>query len=347
LFVTHKGVMRMVKIGILGATGYTGFELLKVFRRHPEAEIVFASSETYAGQRYSQVYPCSYDEVLVSPDEAPLGDADVVFLCTPHGASAVLAQRVLDAGARCIDLSADFRLRDAAVYGAWYHTHPVPSLLPEAVYGLTEIYRRQVAAARLVANPGCYPTGPLLALQPLLQQGALADERIIIDAKSGVSGAGAKPSPTTHFCTVSDNFSAYNVGHVHRHTPEIEQELSAYAGRPMRIVFSPHLLPVSRGILSTIYVRTVSGWDLPRIVEAWERAYAGEPFIHVLPQGSLATLAHVVNTNRCALSVASAGAEGEYIIITAIDNLLKGASGQAVQNMNAMFGLDETYGLLA
>lgn len=337
----------MVKVGVLGATGYTGFELLKIFHQHPEVEIAFLSSETYAGQHYSQVYPCPYEEVLISPDEAPLDAADVVFLCTPHGASAPLAQRVLKAGARCIDLSADFRLRDAAVYGAWYHTHPLPELLSEAVYGLTEIYRAQVAKARLVANPGCYPTGPLLALWPLLRQGALADERIIIDAKSGVSGAGAKPTPTTHFVTVHDNFSAYNVGHVHRHTPEIEQELSAYAGRPVRIVFSPHLLPVSRGILSTIYIRTAPRWDLERILDAWQSAYAHEPFVNVLPKGSLATLAHTVNTNRCTLSVASAGVEGEYILITSLDNLLKGASGQAVQNMNVMFGLPETHGLIA
>jgi len=337
----------MVKVGVIGATGYTGFELLKCFHQHPEVEIAFLSSESYAGQCYSQVYPCPYEEVLVSPEEAPLDAADVVFLCTPHGASAPWAKRVLEAGARCIDLSADFRLRDAAVYGAWYHTHPLPELLPEAVYGLTEIYRRQVAGARLVANPGCYPTGPLLALYPLLRQGALVDERIIIDAKSGVSGAGAKPTPTTHFVTVHDNFSAYNVGHVHRHTPEIEQELSAYAGRPVRIVFSPHLLPVSRGILSTIYIRTLPGWDLDRILDTWHAAYAGEPFVNILPKGSLATLAHVVNTNRCALSIASAGAEGEYILVTTLDNLVKGASGQAVQNMNVMFGLPETHGLIA
>ncbi|MBC7315395.1 MAG: N-acetyl-gamma-glutamyl-phosphate reductase, partial [Chloroflexi bacterium] len=277
----------MVKVGVIGATGYTGFELLKIFHQHPKVEIAFLSSESYAGQRYSQVYPCPYEEVLVSPEEAPLDAADVVFLCTPHGASAPWAKRVLEAGARCIDLSADFRLHDAAVYGAWYHTHPLPELLPEAVYGLTEIYRRQVAGGRLVANPGCYPTGPLLALYPLLRQGALVDERIIIDAKSGVSGAGAKPTPTTHFVTVHDNFSAYNVGHVHRHTPEIEQELSAYAGRPVRIVFSPHLLPVSRGILSTIYIRTLPGWDLDRILDTWHAAYAGEPFVNILPKGSL------------------------------------------------------------
>jgi N-acetyl-gamma-glutamyl-phosphate reductase len=204
-----------------------------------------------------------------------------------------------------------------------------------------------VAPARLVANPGCYPTGPLLALQPLLQAGVVTPERIIIDAKSGVSGAGAKPSEKTHFVAVHDNFSAYTVGRAHRHVPEIEQELGAYAGRPVRIVFTPHLLPVARGILSAIYVQVDPAWGPDEVVAAWQAAYSGEPFIQVLPSGSLATLAHTVNTNRVALSAASAGAPGELILITSIDNLIKGASGQAVQNMNAMFGLDETLGLWA
>jgi N-acetyl-gamma-glutamyl-phosphate reductase len=336
-----------MKIGILGATGYTGYELLKIFRRHAEAQVAFAASETYAGQRFDAVYPCPFDNVLVAPDDAPLDQVDVVFLCTPHHASAPWAECVLAAGARCIDLSADFRLRDVALYQQWYGAHPVPTLIPDAVYGLTEIYRDQVAQARLVANPGCYPTGPLLALHPLLQRGLVQGQRIIIDAKSGVSGAGAKPTPTTHFVSVHDNFSAYNVGHVHRHTPEIEQEIARYAGRFIHVTFAPHLLPVSRGILSTIYVTLDPSLAVSDVVALWEQAYADEPFVHVLPEGRLATLAHVVETNRCALSVASAGLPGEYILVTAIDNLLKGASGQAVQNMNVMFGLDETAGLVA
>jgi len=336
----------MIRAGIYGATGYAGHELLDILARHPGVEVAFAASETYAGQRYSDVYPCAHEHVLVAPDAVPLDRTDVAFLCTPHHASAEIGKRVLDAGCKCVDLSADFRLRDVAVYEQWYGEHPVPDLLPEAVYGLTEVYRDRIGGARLVANPGCYPTGPLLALYPLLREGIVADERIIIDAKSGVSGAGATPSAKTHYCSVSENFSAYNIGHTHRHVPEIEQELCAFAGRPVRVVFSPHLLPVVRGILSTIYISVDPSWTSERLVALWRDAYAGEPFVQVLGAGKLATLAHVVRTNRCALSLAPAGAEGEYILVTALDNLVKGAAGQAVQDMNVMFGLDETAGLL-
>lgn len=335
----------MLRVGVYGATGYTGYELMRIFARHPEAEIVFATSATYAGSRYSDVQPCPYQDVLIPPDEAPLEQVDVVFLCTPHGASARLAERVLQAGARCIDLSADFRLRDPEVYETWYCPHPVPRLLDEAVYGLTEVCRQQLGEARLVANPGCYPTGPLLALYPLLRGGILADDRIIIDAKSGVSGAGAKPSARTHFVSVHDSVSPYNVGRLHRHVPEMEQEMACYGGCPVRVVFAPHLLPLSRGILSTIYVSLDPGWNQEKVISLWNEAYDGEPFIQPLEADKIATLAHVVHTNRCSMSISSAGAEGEFIIVTAIDNLLKGASGQAVQNMNAMFGLDETLGL--
>lgn len=336
----------MIRAGIYGATGYAGHELLDILARHPGVEVAFAASETYAGQRYSDVYPCAHEHVLVAPDAVPLDRTDVAFLCTPHHASAEIGKRVLDAGCKCVDLSADFRLRDVAVYEQWYGEHPVPDLLPEAVYGLTEVYRDRIGGARLVANPGCYPTGPLLALYPLLREGIVTDERIIIDAKSGVSGAGATPSAKTHYCSVSENFSAYNIGHTHRHVPEIEQELCAFAGRPVRVVFSPHLLPVVRGILSTIYISVDPSWTPERLVALWRDAYAGEPFVQVLGAGKLATLAHVVRTNRCALSLAPAGAEGEYILVTALDNLVKGAAGQAVQDMNVMFGLDETAGLL-
>jgi N-acetyl-gamma-glutamyl-phosphate reductase len=336
----------MLGVGVYGATGYTGYELMRIFARHPEAEILFATSATYAGSRYSDVYPCPYQDVLIPPDEAPLDQVDVVFLCTPHGASAPLVERVLQAGARCIDLSADFRLRDPQVYQAWYRHHPAPELLKEAVYGLTELCRPDLPDARLVANPGCYPTGPLLALCPLLRTGVVVEDGIIIDAKSGVSGAGAKPSATTHFVSVHDSVSAYNVGRLHRHVPEIEQEMTRHAGRPVHVVFTPHLLPLSRGILSTIYVSLDHSWNQERVISLWREAYDGEPFVQPLVAGKTATLAHVVHTNRCAMSISPAGREGEFIILTAIDNLLKGASGQAVQNMNAMFGLDETLGLL-
>ena len=337
----------MVKVGIFGATGYAGYELVKAILRHPEAELVFASSTSYAGQRYKDVYPCPYDLPLIAPEEAPLEQVDVAFLCTPHGASAPLAQRVLQAGAKCIDLSADFRLRDPAIYARWYREHPVPQLINEAVYGLTEIYRQQIAQARLVANPGCYPTGPLLALYPFLRKNLVRGEQIIIDAKSGVSGAGAKPSLKTHFVNVHDSFSAYNVGRSHRHVPEMEQELSRYGEQPRQVIFTPHLLPISRGILSTIYVSLDPSWNQEQLLDLWHETYAGEPFIQILEPGKLATLAHANYTNRCVLSLAPAGVEGRFILITAIDNLLKGASGQALQNMNVMFGLEETLGLVA
>ncbi|MHB1293538.1 MAG: N-acetyl-gamma-glutamyl-phosphate reductase [Anaerolineae bacterium] len=336
----------MIRVGIHGATGYTGFELLKILARHPEAQVAFATSESYAGQRFSDVYPCPYDVPLVKPEQAPLDQADVVLLCTPHGASAKLAYDALAAGARCVDLSADLRLHDQSVYEAWYGPHTAPQLLPEAVYGLTEVYRNQIAGARLVANPGCYPTGNLLALRPLLRAGIVVGDRVIIDAKSGVSGAGAKPSPKTHFVNVHDNLVGYNVGHTHRHVPEIEQELTAFAGRPMRIVFTPQLLPVARGILSSIYVSVDPAWDEAAVRGLLQDAYCGEPFVQVLKAGEMASLAHVVHTNRCALSVNSAGIPGEFVLFAAIDNLIKGASGQAMQNVNCQFGLDETLGLI-
>jgi len=335
----------VIRAGIYGATGYTGYELVKILTRHPRVGIGFASSTTYADMRYADVYPCPYEQVLVSPEDAPLEQVDVVFLCTPHGASAPYARRVLDAGARCVDLSADFRLRDLAIYERWYGTHLAPELLPSAVYGLTEIYRGRVASARLVANPGCYPTGPLLALYPLIREGIVTGDKVIIDAKSGVSGAGAKPSPMAHFVSVHDNCSPYKVGRSHRHVPEIEQELSLYGKRPLPVIFSPHLLPTSRGILSTIYVSVDRSWNQDRLLSLWRETYEHEPFVHVLDAGKMATLAHVVNTNRCVMSVSPAGIEGEFILVTAIDNLLKGASGQAVQNMNVMFGFDESLGL--
>jgi len=336
----------MLRIGVLGATGYTGLEIVRILARHPFAEVGFLSSETYAGQAFSAVYPCDEDTVLVAPGDAPVGDMDLVFLCTPHGASALLAKRVLDAGVKCVDLSADFRLRDVEMYRAFYREHTAPGLLSDAVYGLTEFYRDRITGSHLVANPGCYPTGALLPLLPLVRAGLLSGERIIVDAKSGVSGAGAKPSIKTHFCSVHDNFAPYSIGHVHRHAPEIEQELVAWGARNGHIVFSPHLLPVSRGILSTIYLHLAAGVDLSDVHDCWSATYADEPFVRVLPQGTLASLAHVVNTNLCAISVASAGYPGGAILVSSIDNLLKGASGQAIQNMNVMFGLNETSGLV-
>lgn len=334
----------MIRVGILGATGYTGYELIGLLLKHPQVEIVFATSRSNAGRLLSDLYPCPYDLPLVAPAEAALERIDVAFFCLPHGDSMAEVARARAAGVRAVDLSADFRLHDAAVYRQWYgKEHVAPELLPTAVYGLPEVYREQIANADLVANPGCYPTGTLLALYPLVKGGHLRGRRIIVDAKSGVSGAGRKPSLKTHFVEVNENLSPYSIGRAHRHLSEMEQELHAW-GAKVRVTFAPHLLPVNRGILSTIYVTLGDGWSAERLAALYAETYADEPFVQVLPPGRLASLAHVVRTNRCVLSFAEAG-EGDFIIVSAIDNLLKGASGQAVQNMNLMFGLDERLGL--
>jgi N-acetyl-gamma-glutamyl-phosphate reductase len=335
----------MIRVGVYGATGYVGYELIKLLENHPQAEVAFATSRSSAGQRLSDLYPCPYDLELIAPQQANLDDVDVVYTCLPHGQAMGAVQQAWQAGVRAIDLSADYRLRDVDLYEQWYKVeHVAPELLSEAVYGLVEVYREQIAGARLVASPGCYPTGALLALYPLVQGGHLGDGRIIVDSKSGVSGAGRKLSLTTHFVEVNENFRPYSIGRAHRHTSELDQELAAWGGAELSVVFSPHLLPVSRGILSTIYLTLEPGWSVERLVELYGTVYADEPFVHVLQAGQLASLAHVVHTNRCALSFASAGGDG-FILVSAIDNLVKGASGQALQSMNVMYGLDEAMGL--
>jgi N-acetyl-gamma-glutamyl-phosphate reductase len=336
----------MVRVGIYGATGYTGYELVKLLAGHAGTEVVFATSRSSAGERMSDLYPCPYDLTLVTPEDAEWDGIDVAFLCLPHGESMAVVEQVRAAGVRAIDLSADFRLRDVTVYERWYKVkHVAPGLLSQAVYGLPEVYREQIAAADLIASPGCYPTGVLLALYPLVRGDHLGDGRIIADSKSGVSGSGRKLSQGSLFCEVNEDFRPYNVGRVHRHLPEMEQELVAWSkGLDIRLTFAPHLLPVNRGILSTIYVTLTPGWSVQRLVDLYRDRYAGEPFIHVLAPGRLASLAYVAHTNRCALSFAEAG-EDAFIIVSAIDNLIKGASGQAVQAMNLMFGLDEAMGL--
>jgi N-acetyl-gamma-glutamyl-phosphate reductase len=323
--------------------------LIRLLADHPQAGVVFATSQQSAGQSLCDLYPCWLDVPLISPDQAAIDQVDVAFCCLPHGESMPVVQRVCAAGVRAIDLSADFRLRDAAAYQRWYgREHAAPEWLSQAVYGLPEVYGPQIAGARLVANPGCYPTSVLLALWPLARGGHLGDRRIIIDAKSGVSGAGRKLSLTTHFVEANENLSPYSIGRAHRHLGEMEQELQAWAGGDLCLTFAPHLLPVSRGILSTIYVTLQAdrqaGWSVERLVNLYAQAYAGQPFVRILPAGRLASLAHVVHTNHCAISFAEAGG-GDWIIVSAIDNLIKGASGQAIQNMNRMFGLDETLGL--
>ena len=335
----------MKKVGIYGASGYTGAELAGILSGHPRVELAFATSEAHAGESLSTVIAGAPQISLQPAAGAALDAVELVFLCLPHSAAAPTAVAALQAGARVIDLSADFRLRDAAQYGNWYGSeHPAPELLSEAVYGLTETARAELTGARLVANPGCYPTSVLLPLWPLLPAGAIDSERpLIVDAKSGVSGAGRAARQHLHFVEVADNFSPYKIGRVHRHLPEMEQALARLTDSPPELILSPHLLPVPRGILSTIYLPLLAAADHSALRERCEQAYADEPFVCVLPPGQHATLAHVLHSNRCVFGLTFAG--DTLIITSALDNLVKGAAGQAVQNMNVLFGWREITGL--
>ena len=333
-----------LRIGIIGATGYTGYELIHILHRHPQAEIAWATSESSAGQRLSDLYPTPDDTPLIRQEDAPLSQADVVFLCLPHVASMDAVAAVRAAGRRVIDLSADFRLPDAGVYERWYgHKHTRPELLTEAVYGLCEVNRARIKGASLAANPGCYPTSVNLALWPLARAGVLGP-RVIADSKSGVSGAGRAAKLTSHFVEVNENLSPYSIGYTHRHIPEMELVLGPHVPG-LQITFSPHLLPVNRGILSTIYVDVNPSLSADQVRQLYLDAYADEPFIHLLPPGHVATLRHTVGSNRCAIALTPLPAPGQWIITASLDNLRKGASGQAVQNMNLMVGFAETDGL--
>ena len=334
----------MIKAGIYGATGYAGYELVQLLRRHPHARIEWATSRSYAGKRLGDAFATVDTLPLITTEEADPAGCDVVFLCLPHGATAPAAVAALEAGARVVDLSADFRLRSPEAYAAWYgKAHEAPERLSEAVYGLPELCREQIRTARLLANPGCYPTSALLALLPL-QRARLLEGQVIVDAKSGVSGAGRSLALKYHFVEQNENFLPYNIGHSHRHIAEMEQELAA-TGPYLHVVFSPHLLPVNRGILSTIYVRLPGELDAAAVRELYEQSYRDEPFVHLLPAGRLPSLRHVVNTNHCVLQVQRVDDRGNWIVTSAIDNLVKGAAGQAVQNTNLMFGFDEQAGL--
>jgi N-acetyl-gamma-glutamyl-phosphate reductase len=349
----------MIKVGIFGATGYTGVELMKIFQHHTKTRIVFAHSDSNAGLRLSDVLPCPFDVPLIKAEDAPLADVDVVFSCLPHAASAELCKRVIDAGKRVVDLSADFRLRDAALYEKTYkHHHAYPELLDTAVYGLPELYRQDIAAAQLIANPGCYPTTVVLGAMPLLELDALADPIIIADSKSGVSGAGRKPAQNTHFVEVNESLNPYGIGNVHRHVPEMNQTLNSIVGRgstpgstdgltaDYKVIFSPQLLPISRGMLTMLYLTLTEAAARKDWQAIFSQRYEGEPFVRVLPNNQIATIAHTTHTNYAVLSVHTiADAPNRLLIVSCLDNLIKGASGQAVQNMNLMFGVDEAEGL--
>jgi N-acetyl-gamma-glutamyl-phosphate reductase len=338
----------MLKVAIYGASGYTGQELLRLLLRHPEAEITALTSRRYSGIPVAEIYPLFVGLTdLVYADASPkdvAGPADVVFLALPHGISMKVAPAFLAEGKKVIDLSADFRLRDVGTYEKWYEKHVVPDIVKSSVYGLPELYRDSIAAATLVANPGCYPTGAILGLAPLLKARLIDDTSIIVDAKSGVSGAGREPQIGTLFCEVDEGFKAYKVGQ-HRHTPEMEQELSVLAGHEIRVSFTPHLLPLSRGILSTIYATLQSDVTAAELTDIYRVFYKSCPFVRIYREGTFPNISSVRGSNYCDIGLTVDRRTKRVIIVSAIDNLIKGASGQAIQNMNLMCGLNENTGL--
>jgi N-acetyl-gamma-glutamyl-phosphate reductase len=339
----------MLKVAVVGASGYTGIELVRLLHAHPEAAVTCVTSEQSAGKRLSDVFPTvrnRYDVVLENLEPVRVAEkVDLIFTALPHKAAMEVVPTFLALGKQVVDLSADYRLHDAAVYGQWYEPHLNPELLPRAIYGLPEIRREEIAAADLVANPGCYPTSIILGLAPLLKSGLIDPSSIIADCKSGVSGAGRSAKVDNLYCEVNEGFKAYGVGGVHRHIPEIEQELSLLAQREVVISFTPHLVPMDRGILSTVYAQPAAKVSAGQLQELYRDHYDGEAFVRVLTPGEFPSTAHVRGSNFCDIGVTVDGRSGRIIVVSAIDNLVKGASGQAVQNMNILAGLPETMGL--
>jgi N-acetyl-gamma-glutamyl-phosphate reductase len=336
----------MIRVGILGASGYSALELMKLLLRHPEVQITALTTRQTEVRSVGEVHPSlagRLDLGLENLSSAQVSElTDCVFCCLPHGASAAAVAELLPRGKKVIDLSADYRLNNADEYEKWYAVkHPDPARLPETVYGLPEIYRERIQRASLIANPGCYPTSAILALAPLLRAGAILPQGIIIDSKSGVSGGGREPKPAFHYPECNESVSAYGVG-THRHMPEIDQILTDVADADVKVVFTPHLIPMDRGILSTCYATPTGEFDESSLLGILEEFYADEPFVRI--SKSLPATKHVSNTNFCDITVRSV--RGRIIAISAIDNLIKGASGAAVQNFNLMHGFDETTALL-
>jgi N-acetyl-gamma-glutamyl-phosphate reductase len=335
-----------IRVGIAGATGYTGSELVRILRHHPYVHLEVITSENRTGERFSSVHPAFHgieDRTLEPISEMAKRDLDLVFLALPNGAAMDFLRDYGVERFRIVDLSGDFRLRSAAVYEEWYRkTHVAPEYLTEAVYGLPEWYRSRISGARLVANPGCYPTSAILALAPLLCSGLIQPTGIVVDSQSGVTGAGATPRPATHFPDVFGNFRAYGLLR-HRHTPEMEQALSDTAGLAAQLLFTPHLLPIDRGILTTAYAQTVDGVDAAALHDAYKKYYGDEYFIRMVD--SPPAVKYVRGSNYCDIYAAHDIRTNQVVVLSAIDNLVKGAAGQAVQNMNIMFAFPETTAL--
>jgi N-acetyl-gamma-glutamyl-phosphate reductase len=340
------------EVGILGATGFTGGELVGLLLRHPEARIAWLSSESQPGVAYGKVYPQylgflpASAEKMRSFDEVKDTRPDVVFSCLPHGASAACAAPFLANGKTIvIDLSADFRLKDVKAFAEAYgHAHPMPELLPGSSYGLSEIHASEISRARLIANPGCYPTSALLPLFPLIREKLISADGIIIDSKSGVSGAGKKTTETTHYVNANESVAAYSIGDKHRHRWEIEEQLTLAAGRKVSLIFTPHLMPMERGILSTIYCDLSPGVDEAAVVACLRKQYDGSDFVRV--REDLPRTGDVRKTNLCHIKAYQPAGSRKLILISVLDNMVKGASGQALQNMNLAFGFPARLGLV-
>ncbi len=336
----------MTKVGIIGASGYAGAELARLLFSHDKVELAAISSVSFEGKPLSSVYPSYFgrlDDLLVDED-AVIEKCDIVFASLPHGLCEEIAKKCIDKGCKFIDLGADFRLKNEEDFKEWYNLpFKYSDLHAEAVYGLSELFPKEIAAARIVANPGCYPTSVALGLAPLLINN-LIKSGIIIDAKSGTTGAGRGLTETTHFPECNENFAPYKVAQ-HRHTPEIEQTLSVISKNEVKVTFVPHLLPVNRGILSTMYADFLSDTDEQKVYELYRNFYKDSPFVRILPPNSTACIKAVRLSNYCDISIHYDRRCGRIIIASAIDNMVKGAAGQAIQNMNMMLGIDETTGL--
>jgi N-acetyl-gamma-glutamyl-phosphate reductase len=338
----------MTKVAIIGASGYTGVELARILCNHPHITLTAATSRQYEGQALGRVFPSLNKKVdLVCENLSPeqlSSRADIFFTAVPHKTAMDIVPKLLTEGKKVVDLSADFRIRDVSVYEKWYQKHTAQKMLGEAVYGLPELYREEIKSSRLIANPGCYPTSIILGLAPLLKAGVIDPRSIIADSKSGTSGAGRSAQVGNLYCEVADGFRAYKVA-AHRHTPEIEQEINRLGGCNVNISFTPHLLPISRGILSTVYAQLTERTETAVIKNLYDEMYDGEYFVRVLPEDSFPATQYVRGSNYCDIGFKIDPRTGRIIVMSAIDNIVKGAAGQAVQNMNLMCGFPETAGL--
>lgn len=339
--------MENIKVGVVGATGYAGSEICRLILGHPQAELTAISSVSFEGMELSQVYPAYYQicDMVCGTQEEVVEKSDVIFAALPHGLSQELGAQCYALGKTFIDMGADFRLESEEEYKEWYGgEYQDKALHQEAVYGLPEFFRENIKGKKLIANPGCYTTAVPLALVPALEAGFIETTGIIADCKSGVTGAGRKPTQSNHYPELNESFTAYKVAN-HRHTPEIEQTLSKIAGEKLKLTFVPHLLPINRGILATCYAKLKPGVTEEQLWEVYHARYDGEFFVRLLPKGQVANVKNVRYTNYCDVSLFVDNRTGTFIAVSAIDNMVKGAAGQAIQNMNLSFGLEETTGL--